>query len=122
MSENPTIFGKILRGEIPCKKVFEDDEVLAFHDINPVAQIHFLIIPKRFIPSLAEVVVDDAPLLGKMLALVPQLAKAEGLGDGYRTVINTGKIGRQDVYHLHIHVFGNRPGGEALRTMVGKPT
>ena len=120
MSENDTIFGKILRGEIPCKKVYEDDDVLAFHDINPVAQVHFLIIPKKFIPSMAEVTEADAPVLGKMMALVPRLAREQGLTDGFRTVVNTGRMGRQDVYHLHLHVFGNRAGEEPLKVMVVK--
>ena len=117
--DNHTIFGKILRGEIPCKKIYEDDEVLAFHDIHAVAEVHFLIIPKQFIASLAEVTPDDAPILGKLLALVPVLAAQEGLTDGFRTAINTGRLGRQDVYHLHIHVFGNRPGSDPLRLMAG---
>lgn len=120
MNDNPTIFGKILRGEIPCKKVYEDEDVLSFHDIHPAADVHFLIIPKRLIPTLADVAPTDAPLLGKMLALAPVLAKEQGLTEGFRTVINTGRIGRQDVYHLHIHVFGNRSGGQPLRVMGGK--
>jgi histidine triad (HIT) family protein len=119
LNENNTIFGKILSGEIPCKKVYEDAEVLAFHDIKPVAEVHFLLIPKKFIPTLADVTAEDAPLLGKMLALVPVLAKEQGLADGFRMAINTGKQGRQDVYHLHIHVFGNRPGSAPLRVMLG---
>ena len=118
-TENNTIFGKILRGEIPCKRIYEDDEVLAFHDIHPAAEVHFLIIPKLFIPSLAEVSAADAPILGKLLALAPVLAAQEGLTDGFRTAINTGRLGRQDVYHLHIHVFGNRPGSDPLRLMAG---
>jgi len=118
--DNPTIFGKIICGEIPCKKVFEDDDVLAFHDIHPAAQVHFLIIPKKYLPTLADATPDDTTLLGKMLALVPVLAKQEGLTEGFRTAINTGRLGGQEVYHLHIHVFGNRPGGEPLRTIAGK--
>ena len=120
MTPNDTIFGKIIRGEIPSKKVYEDDEVLAFHDIQPVAEVHFLVIPKKFIPTLADAAPGDAAILGKMLALVPILAKQEGLTDGFRTAINTGRLGRQDVYHLHIHVFGNKPGGEPLKVMLGK--
>ena len=119
MTSNDTIFGKIIRGEIPCKKVYEDDEVLAFHDIHPVADVHFLIIPKKLIPTLVDVTPDDTAILGKMLALAPILAVQQGLTDGFRTSINTGRMGRQDVYHLHIHVFGNRPGGVALNTMAG---
>ena len=118
--KNDTIFGKIIRGEIPAKKIFENDEMLAFHDIQPVADVHFLIIPKKFIPSLADAEPGDAPLLGKMLALVPVLAKQQGLTDGFRTAINCGRLGRQDVYHLHIHVFGNKPGSAALNVMLGK--
>ena len=117
MTDNNTIFGKIIRGEIPSKKVYEDDEVLAFHDIHPVAEVHFLIIPKKFIAMLSDVTSDDAALLGKMLVLAPVLAREQGLTDGFRTSINTGRMGRQDVYHLHIHVFGNRPGNIPLSTM-----
>ena len=119
MTINDTIFGKIIRGEIPSNKIFEDDEILAFRDIHPVADVHFLIIPKKFIATLNEVTPEDAALLGKMLALAPALARQEGLTDGFRTSINTGRMGRQDVYHLHIHVFGNSPGGSALTTMTG---
>ncbi len=120
MKSNDTIFGKIIRGEIPCQKIYEDDEVLAFHDIQPVAEVHFLIIPKKFIPTLADSAPGDSPLLGRMLSLAPILAQEQGLTDGFRTAINTGRLGRQDVYHLHIHVFGNKPGGEPLRVMLGK--
>jgi histidine triad (HIT) family protein len=120
IATNNTIFGKILRGEIPCTKVYEDDEVLAFNDIHPVADVHFLIIPKRLIPSLADALPSDTGILGKLLSLAPLLARQQGLTDGFRTAINTGKLGRQDVYHLHIHVFGNLPGSQPLRLMAGK--
>jgi histidine triad (HIT) family protein len=120
MSQNDTIFGKIVRGEIPSKKVYEDDEILAFHDIQPVADVHFLIIPKKHIPTLSDVTDEDRTLLGKMLVLAPILAKEQGLTDGFRTSINTGRMGRQDVYHLHIHVYGNKPGTEPLKVMHGK--
>jgi histidine triad (HIT) family protein len=119
MTSNDTIFGKIIRGEIPSKKIYEDSDVLAFHDIHPVADVHFLIIPKKFIATLVDVTTEDGALLGKMLALAPVLAREQGLTDGFRTSINTGRMGRQDVYHLHIHVFGNRPGNKALSTMAG---
>ena len=99
------IFCKIVKGEIPCKKVYEDEDVLAFHDINPSAPIHFLLIPKKHLVSLAEVQPEDTPLLGKMLALVPQLAKEQGCQNGFRVVINTGRDGGQEVGHLHIHVM-----------------
>ena len=106
MKTNDTIFGKIIRGEIPCRKVYEDEDVLAFHDIEPAAEVHFLIVPKKFIPSLVEAVPGDSALLGKLLSLAPVLAKEQGLTDGFRTAINTGRLGRQDVYHLHIHIIG----------------
>ena len=118
--DNPTIFGKIISGHIPARKVFEDDDVLAFHDIHPLAEVHFLIIPKKFIATLADATPADTALLGKMLALVPVLAAEQGLTGGFRTAINTGEQGGQEVYHLHIHVFGNRPGGEPLRVIAGK--
>ena len=100
------IFCKIARGEIPCRKVYEDDEVLAFHDVNPVAPVHFMLIPKLHLASLVEVEDVHAALLGRMLLLVPKLAKEQGLDNGFRTVINTGKGGGQEVFHLHIHVIG----------------
>ncbi|MBO5659062.1 MAG: histidine triad nucleotide-binding protein [Duodenibacillus sp.] len=100
------IFCKIARGEIPCNKVYEDDDVIAFHDIHPQAPIHFLIIPKHHITSLAHATSEDAVLLGKMINLVPTLAKQAGCDNGFRTVINTGHDGGQEVPHLHIHVLG----------------
>ena len=106
MRDDNCIFCKIARGEIGCGKVYEDDEVLAFRDINPKAPVHFLIIPKAHIESLAAAKPEDAALLGKMINLVPVLAKQEGCENGFRTVINTGRDGGQEVPHLHIHVLG----------------
>ena len=104
------IFCKIVNGKIPSKKLFEDDEFLAFHDINPWAPIHFLIIPKKHIVSLAHVTAEDAPLLGRMMALIPKLALESGCEPypegGYRVVTNTGKNGGQEVHHMHLHVMG----------------
>lgn len=102
------IFCKIVSKEIPAKIIYEDQDCLAFHDINPAAPVHFLIIPKAHIVSLYEV--DDAHqlILGKMLFLAPKLAKQEGCEDGFRTIINTGRVGGQEVFHLHIHVIGSR--------------
>ncbi len=100
------IFCKIACGEIPSNKVYEDDEVLAFHDIHPVAPVHFMLIPKLHLASLMETEDSHAGLLGKMLLLAPRLAKQQGLEKGFRTVINTGKGGGQEVFHLHIHVMG----------------
>jgi histidine triad (HIT) family protein len=100
------IFCKIVRGEIPSQKAHEDAEVLAFHDIRPVAPVHLLLVPKLHVASLYECEPGHAPLLGKLLALAPRLAREQGATDGFRTIINTGRIGRQEVYHLHIHVIG----------------
>lgn len=109
------IFCRIAKGEIPCDKVYEDDEMLAFRDIHPKAPIHFLIIPKRHIDSLFEVGDRDALLLGKMLALAPTLARDQGSSDGFRTIVNTGRVGGQEVYHLHLHVLG---GSQSLPGML----
>ncbi|MFU0842233.1 MAG: hypothetical protein ACFWTZ_06440 [Burkholderia sp.] len=106
MQLDDCLFCRIARGEIPSAKVYEDDEVLAFRDIHPKAPVHFLIIPKKHIQSLAQIEPEDAPLLGKMLALTRQLAQQEGAKNGYRVVINTGRDGGQEVNHLHIHVLG----------------
>jgi len=100
------IFCKIARAEIPCHKVYEDSEVLAFHDINPVAPVHFMMIPKLHLASLVEAEEAHTALLGRMLLLAPRLAKEQGLENGFRIVINTGKGGGQEVFHLHIHVIG----------------
>jgi histidine triad (HIT) family protein len=114
MSDN-CIFCKIVRGEIPSKKVYEDDDALAFSDIRPVAPVHLLIVPKRHIASLYECEPSDATVLGKMLALAPRLAREQGATDGFRTIINTGRVGRQEVYHLHVHVIG---GPDVLGPMI----
>ena len=109
------IFCKIARGEIPSKKVYEDEEILGFHDINPQAPVHFMLMPKKHIASLADATLDDASVLGRILALSGRLAREQGSPDGYRTIINTGRIGRQDVMHLHVHVIG---GSEPLGRML----
>lgn len=100
------LFCRIAAGEIPSNKVYEDEELLAFHDIHPAAPVHFLMIPKRHLVSLQEVHAGDAPLLGRMLALAPQLARDQGCANGFRVVINNGPDGGQEVNHLHIHVLG----------------
>ncbi|MEY2803552.1 MAG: hypothetical protein RL657_888 [Pseudomonadota bacterium] len=104
------IFCKIVAGQIPSKKVYEDEEVLAFHDINPWAPVHFLIIPKAHIVSLAHVGPEHQSLLGKILTLAPKLALEQGANPypegGFRLVTNTGKEGGQEVHHLHFHVMG----------------
>ncbi len=111
------IFCKIVRGEIPSRKVYEDEDLFAFHDINPATPVHFLIIPKQHIASLAEADPSHTAVLGKMLAVAGRLAREQGLADGFRTIINTGRIGRQEVYHLHVHILG---GPEPLGGMIVK--
>ena len=105
------LFCRIVRGEIPCRKVYEDEEVLAFHDIKPVAPVHFLMIPKLHLASLADAEEAHAALLGKMLLLAPRLAREQGLQHGFRTAIHTGKEGGQLVFHFHMHVVGGGNSG-----------
>ncbi len=110
------LFCKIAAGQIPSRKVYEDDEILAFHDINPARPVHLLVIPKRHITSLATAGEADAPLLGRMLALAHRLATEQGSPDGFRLIINTGRIGHQEVQHLHAHVVGGAdPVGPMLK-------
>ncbi|MCB5188403.1 histidine triad nucleotide-binding protein [Methylobacillus caricis] len=104
------IFCKIVTNDIPSNKFYEDDEVIVFHDIRPIAPVHFLIVPKLHVESLADCDETHQNLLGKMLLLAPKLATQLGL-KGFRTMINTGREGGQEVFHIHIHVFG---GGETL--------
>ena len=111
------IFCKIVRGEIPSRKVYEDDEILAFHDINPLTAVHFMLIPKRHIASLADVTTEDAVVLGRIMALTGRLAREHGSPEGYRTIVNTGRIGLQDVMHVHVHVLG---GPQPLGRMIAR--
>ena len=100
------LFCKIARGEIPSKRVYEDEHVFAFYDINPIAPVHFLMIPKAHVPSLYECEAGHEPALGRILALAGRLAREQGATDGFRTIINTGRVGRQEVYHVHLHIIG----------------
>lgn len=104
------LFCRIARGAIPSRKVYEDDELFAFHDIHPAAPVHFLIIPKRHIASMAQATAADAGLLGRMMLLAPRLAMHEGCNPypdgGFRIVANTGTEGGQEIHHLHLHVMG----------------
>lgn len=102
------IFCKIASGDIPAQKIYEDQDVVAFHDIRPIAPVHFMIIPKLHVDSLAECTEQHQALLGKILLLVPKLAAQEGLAAGFKTGINTGAAGGQEVMHLHVHVFGHK--------------
>lgn len=100
------IFCKIAGGQIPAKKVHEDDEIVAFHDIHPWAPVHILLVPKQHIVSMVEVDGSHAGLLGRMMALSPRLMRELGVTNGFRHVINTGRDGGQEVMHLHMHVMG----------------
>ena len=106
MGDPNCLFCKIVAGEIPANKVYEDEDVLAFRDIRPLAAVHFMIIPKAHVASLYEAGMEHHQALGKMLALAGELARKEGASDGFRTIINTGRVGHQEVYHLHMHVIG----------------
>jgi histidine triad (HIT) family protein len=99
------IFCKIISGTIPAKKVFEDEDFIAIHDIKPMAKVHLLIVPKLHVESLKDCNQAQQNLLGKMLLLAPKLAADQEL-EGFKTLINTGKEGGQEVFHLHTHVFG----------------
>jgi len=104
-----TIFQKIIDGEIPAEKVFEDADLLAFRDIQPQAPHHVLVIPKKPIISMAHAAPEDDALIGKVMRIAAEVARDAGLEqDGYRLVTNIGKNGGQSVYHLHIHVLGGR--------------
>ena len=102
------IFCRIVEGSIPSQKVWEDEQTLAFHDIDPKAPTHILVIPKKHVVSLAHAEPGDAALLGRLLLAAAEVAREQGLGKGYRVVISTGPEGGQTVDHLHLHVLGGR--------------
>jgi histidine triad (HIT) family protein len=99
------IFCKIISGAIPSKKIYEDADFIAFHDIKPMAKVHFLIVPKLHVETLKDCDETHQALLGSVLLLAPKLAAEQGL-KGFKTLINTGREGGQEVFHIHIHVFG----------------
>jgi histidine triad (HIT) family protein len=99
------IFCKIVNGDIPSKKIYEDDDLIVFFDIKPMAKVHFLLVPKLHVETLKDCDASHQALLGKMLLLAPKLAAEQGLA-GFKTLINTGREGGQEVFHLHMHVFG----------------
>ncbi len=103
-----TIFGKIIRREIPADIVYEDDLALAFKDINPQAPIHILVVPKKPIPRLSEATATDTDLMGHLLMTVKKVAEIANLTNGYRVVMNNGTDGGQTVDHLHLHILGDR--------------
>jgi histidine triad (HIT) family protein len=105
-TDHDCIFCKIVAGRIPAKKVHEDEELLVFHDIHPWAPVHVLVVPKAHITSLADVGAEHEAMLGRLLGLAPRLMRQLGVEHGFRTVINTGRDGGQEVQHLHMHVLG----------------
>ncbi len=106
------VFCKIVNGELPAKVVYEDDLIMAFHDINPQRKVHVLVIPKKHIPSLNDLTPEDKEIMGHLLVKVPEIAKKLGIAEeGYRLIVNTGKHGGQEIYHVHFHLLGGEPVG-----------
>lgn len=109
------LFCKIVKGEVPCNKVYEDEEILAFHDIDPAAPIHILVIPKKHITSLAHLEKEDEALVGRIYGVINQIAEKQGFKEnGYRVIVNCGKDGGQEVMHLHFHILGGKKLGEKI--------
>ncbi len=116
MHDPNCIFCKIVKGEIPAQKAYEDELVLAFNDIRPQAPVHVLVIPKAHVANLYEAQAAHEPALGRMLAVAGRLAREAGANDGFRTIINNGRLAHQEVYHVHMHVLGGpEPLGPMLR-------
>lgn len=104
-----TVFGKIIAGQLPCQKVFENERILAIKDLYPVAPVHILIMPKKEIPSLQDLQPEDYALLGEIVAVAQKLAIEFDITDGYRLLTNSGSEAGQTVFHLHFHLIGGRP-------------
>ena len=102
------LFCKIAAGDIPSKKLYEDEQVVAFYDIAPQAKVHFLVIPKKHIPSAAALTEEDGALLGHVFAVIAKLAREQGFADGYRVVTNVGELAGQTVHHIHFHVLSGK--------------
>ncbi len=112
MTRNTTVFGKILRGELPARIVYEDDQAIAFHDIHPQAPVHILVIPRIWLKSVDEADEAHERLLGHLLLVAARVARDMGIAEsGYRLVINHGAHAQQSVFHLHVHLLGGRPFG-----------
>jgi histidine triad (HIT) family protein len=108
MAGAKTLFQKIADREIPADLVYEDDLCIAFRDVNPQAPTHILVVPRKPIPSLDDLTDDDEALMGHLFVVAQRIASSEGLGNGYRTVINCGPDGGQSVDHIHVHLLGGR--------------
>lgn len=105
---NDNIFSKIIKGELPADKVFENERIVAFKDISPSAPVHILIVPKKEIPDLQSVSPEDLPLIGEVVAVAQTLAERFGITDGYRLITNNGVAAGQTIFHLHFHLIGGR--------------
>lgn len=103
-----TIFGKIIEGQIPSEKVFENETILAIKDIHPTAPVHILIMPKKAIANLQSIQEEDLPLIGQVIAVAQELAKKFGIENGYRLLTNNGSDAGQTIFHLHFHLIGGR--------------
>jgi len=111
----PTLFEKIIAGELPADFVYRDERVVAFRDIRPHAPVHVLIVPVKPIPTANDIADEDEALIGHMFTVARDLARAEGIAeDGYRLIINCNSHGGQEVYHLHLHLVGGRPLGRMV--------
>ena len=108
------IFCKIIAGEIPSKKAYEDNDILAFYDINPQAPVHILVIPKEHIPSVDAITADNSVIVSKIFEKIPQIAQAAGITNGYRVISNCGDDACQTVKHLHFHILGGKPLSETM--------
>lgn len=103
-----TVFGLIIEGKLPCKKVFENERILAIEDIHPVAPVHILIMPKKEIPNLQSVEPADLPLLAEVIEVAQKIAEEKGITEGYRLLTNNGPDAGQTIFHLHFHIIGGR--------------
>ena len=111
----PTIFAKIIRGELPSEMVYQDDLVTAFRDINPIAPTHILIVPNKYIATVNDITEADERVMGRMMLVAKELAAQEGIAEsGYRLIINCNEHGGQEVFHVHMHLVGGRPLGPML--------
>jgi len=112
----PTLFTKIIKGELPSDIVYQDEYVTAFRDINPVAPTHVLIVPNKVIPTVNDLGDEDVQVAGRMLLVAKKVAEQEGIAeDGYRLIINCNQHGGQEIYHLHMHLVGGRPMGPMVQ-------
>jgi histidine triad (HIT) family protein len=108
-----SIFGKIIDGEIPAEKLYEDEHCIVINDINPAAPVHLLVIPKKAIAKLSDAEAEDQALLGHLMLVAGKLAREQGTGEGFRLIVNNGADAGQTVFHLHLHVIGGRSFAES---------